>query len=413
MYALVTAVDRLLKPSERSTGLPYREYVSVRFDGIESSEFERGWSAAREKPEPFVLLRVVTTERRLSEILVGEDPLRPGDWVELFLVDRDRPKPIVLMREENDGFQRQLPTRLQKITKLDEEPRPPKSLGAAAAPAAVSSALGRAAKAAALKRTLDPGRIASAGSANSRWVHRILQGLPPVERVVVHDVGQANFISLRTATDETAAYFDVGWPIWVNSKTVPKNAPSLDATAPVFLSHWDTDHFAMAYRDPSLLARCWIAPRQMLGPNAYKLAEGVHCLHLIDGKSTRRGRSGHVRLHRCWSKDPVDANGAGVAMEICVSGKNVLLTGDADYRFVSRRLRREVDHIVVPHHGGRVLGEVPSPRLLGGKAVFSFGKENRYGHPHDNTVGEHHARGWILQDTAGLFSSSRGDVVVR
>lgn len=87
---------------------------------------------------------------------------------------------------------------------------------------------------------------------------------------------------------------------------------------------------------------------------------------------------------------PRDLNDYSVVGTLSFGEFDVLLTGDVTPKAIQLFLDsvREVEMLKVPHHGSkngltRELLEKSSPQL----AVISVGKNNRYGHPHEEVIG--------------------------
>lgn len=85
-------------------------------------------------------------------------------------------------------------------------------------------------------------------------------------------------------------------------------------------------------------------------------------------------------------------NSRSIVLRVADAHGAVLLTGDADETAQQRLLRRpeqlEADVLKVPHHGGAT----NAPRFLdavgASTSVVSVGADNRYGHPHPDTVAD-------------------------
>lgn len=89
------------------------------------------------------------------------------------------------------------------------------------------------------------------------------------------------------------------------------------------------------------------------------------------------------------------------------------LTGDADYHLTLPALGNQpaYDGLVVTHHGARYEGDLPKAKGGAAPAVVSYGKDNRYKHPHETTLTNH--IGWNIERTADHHTGKRGDRTIR
>ena len=214
-------------------------------------------------------------------------------------------------------------------------------------------------------------------------------------------------------------YFDLGCGTYRNVRTRPQDIRFCPCSnPPIILSHWDTDHWAGAYRDCRFLQAKWVAPRQRIGPTHAKFASKILQSGgsiLIVPASARCvmwcNRRQSLELYRATGKD---RNNSGLIMQVWNqrAGKEWLLTGDADYKHVPN-LPDEVAAMTVPHHGASPCG-TPPPRPSSNRAsrlLYSFGPGNRHGrngvsHPRPETVNALSRRGWT---SPGWRPDSPGD----
>lgn len=229
------------------------------------------------------------------------------------------------------------------------------------------------------------------------------------------DVGQGSANGLLGDRGPVSLWHDLGCGVYRNAATTPNGLILCHSqtTAPVVLSHWDTDHWAGSLRfappsDPhALLRRPWIAPRDdSVGPrhiafaNQILAAKGM--LFLLPEGGWRRehfqitsGRS--IALIKGSGKA---RNEAGVALEVRdhEAGRCWLLTGDVEYRFLSGLEPRYVA-MSVPHHGAtpKRWSYIPKPHYQNGYArlVYSFGESNSYHHPTHVCQKNHATAGWV------------------
>jgi competence protein ComEC len=238
----------------------------------------------------------------------------------------------------------------------------------------------------------------------------LLAQISKIEHLIVHDVGQANFVTLGKRKN-TVAHFDVGWPISFNGRTAP-SVNSISANlAPIILSHWDFDHLLGFYRFPFTRDNIWLAPVQALGPGqarvAYQLADKKRLLGWSGGTLT----VGQTTLFDC--NGPQDSNDSGLSLMVMLSsGKRVLLVGDASYSSVPVSGSDKFDFLVVTHHGAIFSGVVPRPARHRASGIISVGGGNVYKHPRDDAVLRHTTGGWTVSATATIYQPSRGDRIL-
>lgn len=265
-FARLSRAERLGDgPSARS---------SLEFDVVEVEDPMKvsGWIGTRGAEERFGLVRMVTTTARFMD-LVGEAPVE-GRWYELRLASNVLGSGpwTWFARLEEGGY-----TSLAGGSFLDGEPLAspddgdlppgPRSLGAAAnsrrqLPSTIASAC----------------RVPTSSAGGGPDPLAILGAVGQAATVCVRDVGQASFVTLKSAIGECLLHFDVGSPVAFNRHTLPPRPgwplrdPRSGQVAPVILSHWDWDHLHAALQVPALCQRPWIVPDQPLGPGAARLA---------------------------------------------------------------------------------------------------------------------------------------------
>ena len=230
----------------------------------------------------------------------------------------------------------------------------------------------------------------------------------------VLDVGQASCIALYDAPNADAnviGFFDVGAPIWFHERSLPK---LIDFKLPtkngfVILSHWDFDHYAMAWgRVKELRELTWFAPKQTIGANGARFQKQLgKKLHYIDENEIGVGG---IRLFKGLGgvKGLVaDRNATGYVLRLTSNGGSRLLTGDVDYGYVPAPALEQLVGLTVPHHGGAGVGAPPSPNKSEAPAVASYGIPNRYRHPNEASLASHGQVGWRVKRTAAHKSSPR------
>ncbi|GEM_PF-2927891 len=218
--------------------------------------------------------------------------------------------------------------------------------------------------------------------------------------VRVVDVGQAscNAIHSQPNVNSVLGFYDVGRPLWFQSKSWPTKPPAIHTPKDAFvvLSHWDYDHYSMAlgYK-PALLDLKWYAPFPLHpGPIVKRVITRLGSnLSFITAATQRIFRG--VLLYACTGPAN-NRNQCGYAMQVQTSQGNILLTGDADYQYIPLPAQHGLKGLVISHHGGTNTGTPPTPLGSLGNAVVSFGIPNKYNHPESTQINRHASVGWVV-----------------
>lgn len=380
--------------------------TSYEFDGVDAEvdpdRLEAIFANAKEV-KPFALVRVSSTPKRLRKLF--DVALSEGDWVEMLIVPKKNlTGPIAHVAQlEAFGFTAMMRGRLGELSRIagpDDPVVEPVELSASV-PAAVRVA-------AKVRKLCNLPTTAYISVAAFR--HRIRPIFSQTKALLVRDVGQASFITLRDDNFDTVAHFDAGWPLVFNGRTAPRKFPSIEA-APVVLSHWDWDHLH-AYHSVRTLQGChWYAPDQKVGPNKYKVARALHDKNLL-----------HIYRHTAAIKTPhgslligngTSLNDSGFALELSLeANRDTLLVGDGAYQnFVGGKPSKTYDFLIATHHGAKFEG--PAPAASGArKCVISVGRGNVYRHPTTSAVRAHQRRRWSIIYTSRQPGRRRGDRLI-
>ena len=408
MYARVSRVDSLSTSLHRRASFEFDCIDADYVDGI-GAQLLDGFHA--EQTKPFALLRVVTTPARFADF-AGATPA-PGDWFHIEIEPGVSGPPTWHSQLEANGYSthaRGSMTYARRLDGPDHTPGPRsrvQPLGAAVAPRRVlPSSLARAC--AGLPKPARRDEIST-----------ILKSVALPASVLVRDVGQANFITLRDDAGRAILHFDVGFPISFNRHTFPTDFNiERSEKPPIILSHWDWDHLHGAFHLPHLLECPWVVPNQPLGPGAARLAR------ILLGKGNLLVRPSTARLRFPFgelvqSRGPAgDLNDSGLTVLVTLaSGRSALLTGDAYYDHLMHAKAKNVDHLIATHHGARFsagVATVPTTNNGDCTLVISYGCRNVYRHPHAEALQKHAKAGWTrCVTTAGRRGiASRGNRIV-
>jgi competence protein ComEC len=408
-FARLSRLERLGDGSNART--------SLEFDAIEVDEPKTvcGWITATKGDEGrFGLVRIVTTTKRFAN-LMGAAPVE-GRWYELRLApgtQESRPWTWFTQLEQG-GYTSLARGSLVGGAPLDfpdggDVPPGPRSLGAAATagrvlPSEIATAC----------------RLSSFVSGTCPDPLAILGAIVAPAAVCVRDVGQASFVTLKSARGECLLHFDVGSPVAFNRHTIPPQRgwplvdPPQGQVAPVILSHWDWDHLHAALQLPDLQCRPWIVPNQPLGPGAARLARTLAATSRLAIWPGGNRRFPWGILAECIGGS--SNNASGLAALVHLWSGSVLLTGDAPYLAIPPELQASPTFLVATHHGGRLESrdQPPSPASLFGRWIVSCGRGNTYRHPHQSSLDKHIATGWGSPvHTSSMGGEARGDRVLR
>ncbi|KEO51126.1 hypothetical protein [Thalassospira permensis] len=410
--AFVNGFDPMSNLVDRAA--PDRCRFNLMLDCISDIAFDHHIESTEHSQEAaYGLVRIMTTRQKLSDMVDGERLPQEGDWVAITVVPRDdMPRPRLWFSTlTDDDYQEPEAFRLGSIEFLPDEGDPddlsPKSVGAAAVRSLPSQSRAKTKHDLRKKKPI----------AKRSEVKKLLNNLQVATGIVVYDVGQASFCGLtRTNYNgeiEAICFFDVGLPLPFNKKTEPKSRtkPVCSEDTLIILSHWDYDHFTLGRREQRKTKFQWIAPTQYVGPGTLRFVNRLlqdNKLLLIN--QLRKPIATHeIHLSRC--NGPIaDSNNSGLALSYKLNHGTVVLTGDANYDYVTFRKNAKVAGVTVPHHGSP--GTSPPKTLVRSncpKAIVSYGDGNTYGHPDEPTLYAHMNDGWTVKRTAEHRGRRRGD----
>ena len=231
-----------------------------------------------------------------------------------------------------------------------------------------------------------------------------------IKDIIVHDVGQGNFISIMGENDIPLAYFDVGGGAYRNAHTYPANKTKTICPAKdlfIVLSHWHNDHWWSFKRQlknhPTweVPKATWIVPDQKFGPGQKNFNELLLKNHqiLIKWPKRKKSESFHFgTIIKCTAPEGNEnKNHNGLALLVKNSKYRVLLPGDAAYDSIDPKYVGEITGLVATHHGGSysIVNElIPAATSSLGKIVYSYGAGNTYHHPSGASVINHYQNGW-------------------
>jgi len=225
------------------------------------------------------------------------------------------------------------------------------------------------------------------------------------DSVAVYNVGQGNINALISQDNIPLLYFDMGGGFGSCKQTYPLNQSLTTCSTickTVILSHWDLDHVETALRDNKNSNFNWIVPWQKIGNTHLQLALSIsqHGHLMIWPVSLNSFHYGHFHIYKCAGTKKNDTGLSLLIKNLQSPIKNVLLTGDCDYRFIPIKPKIVINGIVVPHHGAKLLVHNIQMAPKNHCIVYSYGlkpsgMKTHFGHPTPESIDFHSMNGWI------------------
>lgn len=223
-----------------------------------------------------------------------------------------------------------------------------------------------------------------------------------LDEVIAIDVGHGSCVAL-CKNGKVSAYFDVGYPMNCNLKSLPKKIDSLmpGKNCMVILSHWDFDHFGLATKEVHLKRLPWLAPSRHMGANAKKLAKS------LGPRLTKVRQDIPFTMQNpelAWGGGK-NKNNTGIIGLVRLKKKKILLAADASYGSIPASFKEQLTALTIPHHGSQSRDDVPAPASpRSSVAMVCGGQKNRYGHPNEDVLDAHKKQGWRINATGKINS---------
>lgn len=344
------------------------------------------------------VIKMVTTRGNFEQLATRYSSVE-GDWFFLVLEPRNKSGPYVWASAlSQNGYQDNVPLVLSRVGWLFYEGSPPRLPLSSGVPDFVELA----------QRIAAACKFPVAALASLACAKHSLEIIGAPFDILVHDVGQASFVTLRNESGRAVAHFDAGWPISYNLHTAARTPLISSVPAPVILSHWDWDHLHGFHVLPVLRDAIWIAPVQKLGPGASRVANLIAKRGALHSLSASVATAGAFTFGRCRGIRG-NLNNTGLWVRVILkSGKSLLYVGDGNYDLIPEQYRNSADFLVATHHGAEFSGDVPQPNKRQGICVVSVGARNTYRHPSSAAISRHIAAGWQTHFTCQWDQSIRG-----
>lgn len=177
----------------------------------------------------------------------------------------------------------------------------------------------------------------------------------------------------------------------------------IDRVDKLVVSHADLDH---AGGIAAIVANVEVLDMRVGEPLAGLVSSAVRCL------AGERWRYDGVEFYFVHPAAPVqhDGNDASCVLMIQTGDRRALLTGDIERPVENELVRsgavRDVDAVIVPHHGSRTSSSLPFVHALRPSvAIVSASYGNRWGFPKDDVVERWHAAGAqvLVTSTSGAI----------
>lgn len=199
---------------------------------------------------------------------------------------------------------------------------------------------------------------------------------------------------------------------------------------PILLSHWDLDHYRIAKsaiagdftdKEDCVGLRAWVAPGKahIRGLFANDLAWSIQQNEMLyqwtdDIKNVKFGNICVIRCNRNWQyKDP-DKNNFGALALVVGKGENLLLyPGDANFESIPgiQKMNGNVRTVIATHHGSTTAlwdglykgGSIPKASSGSSYALFSYAKNNHFGHDARTAFPMYKNKGYRQKDATELL----------
>lgn len=223
--------------------------------------------------------------------------------------------------------------------------------------------------------------------------------------IVMLDVGQGDGIYLRGPQGNT--YFIDGGSSDESGLGKYCMEPLLESQGVgvldyAFITHGDSDHYSgieemLSRQDVGIRIAHLVLPAHYRSDNDLSaLAKkarnaGVAVLTIKAGDKLKEGDFIFTCLQPCENEDDLKGNSASVVLEVEYGEFSMLCTGDVERlgeeRLLQKLKEKDYDVLKVAHHGSKystskTFLELCTPEI----ALISAGKNNRYGHPHEELL---------------------------
>ncbi|GFZ26933.1 hypothetical protein LCB40_08130 [Lactobacillus corticis] len=249
------------------------------------------------------------------------------------------------------------------------------------------------------------------------WIH-----FPPYGQVTLIDVGQGDSILITTPFIRKSYLIDVGGKVnfsgkktepQVNAITIPfLRAQGIDQLDAIFLSHQDADHVGdlAPLMKQIKVKRLYVGQGMLNNPSFVKrlsYAQNTEKIEVLAGMKVNE----KIPFKIVYPFTPGSGkNEDSLSLLFNLAGKNWLFTGDlpqAGEKAIMERYNFQVDYFKLGHHGSKTSTDPDFMQKLQPKLCFiSAGRQNRFGHPHPETITtlKNLAIPWVSTQDCGMIS---------
>lgn len=212
--------------------------------------------------------------------------------------------------------------------------------------------------------------------------------------VRVYNVDQGNMNTIHYENE--VILYDWGTDNISPLSGIPRNLDVNQITT-IFLSHHHFDHYSIFINGIFKNLKSIIIPDNILGTSlvtffARHSKAKIIVIPLASPKKTNfLGKYGDLKLYigpQTGSKS--NKNNEGIVVNIERDNKITSLTGDIYWYLYCQTIRKySIDNrinFVIPHHGGNIGKRKVKLLAVLDRAIYSYGKGNRHGHPSSTTL---------------------------
>lgn len=229
--------------------------------------------------------------------------------------------------------------------------------------------------------------------------------IPGEVRVTVVDVGQGDGIYIRTPNGKHCLVDGGSTDISEVGKyrLIPfLKSQGVAELEYIFISHGDADHISaveeiLEKQNLQIGVKYLVLPEEKVLDDALKklaskaIETGTRVLMIEEGQSLKTGKMYFTCLAPGKNYTGEKGNAASMVLSVQYKEFGMLLTGDVEGEgekaLTASAALKQYDVLKVAHHGSKysttdIFLEKTRPRI----ALISSGRENRYGHPHEETL---------------------------
>lgn len=238
------------------------------------------------------------------------------------------------------------------------------------------------------------------------------------------DVGQGDSILITTPFPRRTYLIDTGGKLnfsgkkiepQVNRITIPVlKAKGINKIDAIFVSHQDADHVGdlKPLLDKIKVDRLYMAKGLIKNPSFQKRvinATHTELIEVLAGMSIKEPKINFDFVYPFREGEGKNEDSLSLTFEL--AGKKWLFTGDlgqeGEKEIIQKFSNLKVDYFKLGHHGSKTSSNPDFLQAINPKLVFiSAGRNNRFGHPHQETLTTLKSQGipWVSTQDCGMIS---------